>query len=313
MVQVAYIGLGKMGYEIANHIANKLKTNGDPPLLVYNRNFSKAQQFASTYNQHSQAVSSLKDISNADVIFSCLFNDEAVQDIIGTQLLSSGLVKQGAIIVEQATISPETAQDLLTLASSLGVHYLSCPVMGPPARAKAASLIPLLSGDHTARPTVLPLIEHVIGDKIIQVGKHNDAGAALRLKLCGNFFVFAMTESIAEGLTLGEATGVGQDSVKALIDTLFANTIYVDYSTRMVDETYHDDIRFTLDGGLKDASHILDLGKSANVDLPITATFKERLTTLQQRQANMDVSGIVGVVRESAGLDFDLKSKEKKT
>ncbi|CAO3587085.1 unnamed protein product [Absidia cylindrospora] len=295
MVQIAYIGLGKIGYEIALHIANKLKKDGEPPLLAYNRTISKAQELATQSGQHVTVAHTLQQVAQeANVIFSCLFDDAAVHEIIGGQLIGSGLLQKGTIIVEQATIAPETAAAVAAQATQAGVVYLSCPVMGAPPRARQAMLIPMLSGGTAAdRQNVRQhYIEGVFGKTVLDVG--DDVGAALRLKLCGNYFVFALIESVAEGLTLGEAAGVGQENVKALLDALFANTPYVDYSQRMVDESYNDQVKFTLDGAQKDTQHILGLADNVHAELPLTKVFQQHLSTLQNQRGNADVAAVVG-------------------
>lgn len=331
MVQIAYIGLGKIGYEIAIHIAHALERSGEPPLLVYNRTTSKADELATT-TPHTKVAATLDLIAQqADIIFSCLFDDAAVKTTFDASFLGS--LKPGCILVSQATIAPETAYAVAALTTTHGHTYISCPVMGVPTKAKQGQLIALLSGGTaTERQQLIPYIDQVFSKKVIQTGG-DDVGAALRLKLCGNYFVFQMIESLAEGLTLGEAApGVGEDAVKQVVDALFPNTPFVDYSQRMVDQTYRQTVKFSVDGGLKDASHILALGDQVGLELPTTKAFKQHLTALKQERPESDISGVVGgkldiimavvrmithsplsfiaVVRESAGLDFDLKNKK---
>ncbi|KAI8340488.1 hypothetical protein BC941DRAFT_510802 [Chlamydoabsidia padenii] len=308
MVQLAYIGLGNIGYEIAIHIANELERVGEPPLLVYNRTSSKSEQLVAT-TTHAQVATTLDPIAEkADIIFSCLFDDEAVKTTLGASLM--GRLKPGCIVVSQATIAPETAYEMAKVAAAHDVFYISCPVMGAPIKAKQAQLISLLSGGTSeVRQQLLPFIDQVFSKKVIQVG--DDVAAALRLKLCGNYFIFHLIESVAEGLTLGEsAPGVGEANVRELIDALFPNTPFVDYSQRMVDQTYYQPAKFSIDGGLKDVSHILALADEGGLDLATTKAFKQHLIALKQDRPQADISGIVGVVRESAGLDFDLNKKK---
>ncbi|CAO3634386.1 unnamed protein product [Cunninghamella blakesleeana] len=311
MVQVAYIGLGNIGFIIASHIADKLESSGEQPLLIYNCSIDKAEKLKAT-GKHVKIATSLEEVTReADIIFSCLFNDESVKEILGKKLIESGDLKDGAILVDQTTISPETATYLSNLVSTINdtsskkVTYLASPVMGAPPRARQKLLISLLSGPKEGREKILPYIENVIGKLVIQVS--DDQSASSKLKLCGNFLIFGLIELVSQSLTLGEGSGIGQEPVKALIDGLFANTPFVDYSNRMVNETYKDSILFSISGALKDTNFILDLGEKSNVDLPITKIFKENMTTLEQKHPDLDVSAIVGVQREAAGLNFNLK------
>ncbi|ORX46988.1 NAD(P)-binding protein [Hesseltinella vesiculosa] len=300
---LAYIGLGNMGYIIAGHIADKLKQDGEPTLLVYNRSNAKVDALIAD-GKHVQSASIDHIARHADIIFTCMFNDEASKQIIGKDMIGSGQMKHGAIIVEQATIRPDTAEFLASIANEKGLHYLTCPVMGAPPRATAKLLVPLLAGNPAQRKIVRPYLENVIGKVVVEVG--DSPGSALRLKLCGNYIIVTMVEMIAEALTLGEASGVGQNKVQELLAGLFAGTPVTDYAQRMTDETY-DDVRFSLDGANKDTTYILDLAEKSNADIPMAKVFKNHLDKLTSDYPSLDISGVVGVVREASGLPFNLK------
>lgn len=288
--QCAYIGLGAMGIEIAKHIHRHLCQTNQKPLLVFNRTRARAEQLQSELSDVKIADSLESCASQADIFFTCLLNDAVVQDTV-RQLLAHGL-KPGSILVEQSTIAPEVGQALADEAAKVGVHYMACPVMGPPLKAAAAQLVVLMSGATPAvRAKVQKLLVPVIGPKVIDLG--DPARSALKLKLTGNFFITSFVEMLAEGMTLGEAAGVGQDKVKELIEALCPGTVLVGYADRMLRNTIKSKIYFPISTARKDATHILNMAENAHADLPITRTFVEHINEVQDEFGDLDIAGAV--------------------
>lgn len=289
-LQCAYIGLGAMGKSMAGHIANNLASLNYPPLLAFNRTLARAEDLKKTHP--IQVATSLEQVAKtSDIIFSCLLNDAAVVETVNA--LKPHL-KSGATLVESSTISPALAQDLASQLKQIGVTYLACPVMGPPVKAASAELVVLMAGGSVdVRKQVLPLLIPVIGKKVIELG-FEDVGQSLRLKLCGNYFITGVIELLAEGMTLGEAAGVGQDKVKDLVDAVFANPLMSIYSARMLNNTYRNEIAFPLSAAKKDVNHIVNMANEAGAALPVTMAFLEHANTAQAEQGDVDISGIVG-------------------
>lgn len=305
-VQCAYIGLGAMGNAMAGHIAQKLSSLGCPPLLAFNRTQARAEALAQTHPV--TVASSLDQVATANIIFSCLLNDAAVIETLDTLI---PLLKTDTILVEQSTISPALAQKYAAKAKEAGVVYLACPVMGPPIKAKSGDLTVLMAGGESAeiRGKVLPLLIPVVGKKVIELGLQ-DVAESLRLKLCGNYFVTSVVEMVAEGMTLGEASGVGQDKVKELLDAVFPNSLMGVYADRMLKNTYKDEIAFPITTAKKDVAHIVQLAKDSGAKLPITEAFLKNADEVLENHGNYDLSSVVGNLRVQAGLHFDLAEKK---
>lgn len=303
-VQCGYIGLGAMGKSMAGHIANNLVALNYPSLLAYNRTQARAEDLKKTHPV--EVATSLEQVATScEIIFSCLLNDKAVVDTVNT--LKPHL-KQGAILVESSTISPSLAQDLAKELKQVGVYYIACPVVGPPVKAASGELTVLMAGGETQeiREKVLPLLIPVIGKKAIELSL-TDVSKSLDLKLCANFFVTSVVEMVAEGMTLGQAAGVGQDKVKDLIDCVFPGSLLGIYAGRMLNNTYRDEIAFPISAAKKDVGHIMNLAKESNASLPITEIFLKNANKVQEEQGDLDLSSVVGVSRQNAGLGFDLE------
>lgn len=288
--QCAFIGLGAMGIHMAKHIHNHLVQSGHPPLVVYNRTRARSESLASEV-PGIQIADSLEQVAQkSNIIFTCLLNDAAVTQVI-SDLLAAG-VKEDAIIVEQSTIAPNVTKELVAqVKKESKAHFIACPIMGPPLKAAAAQLIVLAAGPQNVRNKVLPLLVPAIGPKAIELG--DDPTQALHMKLTGNFFVTSLVEMLGEGMTLGQAAGVGQDKVKELLDALFPGTLLVQYADRMLRNTYKDQVFFPLSSARKDATHIKNLGDSVNAKLPITDIFLNHLNSVQESEGDLDISGVI--------------------
>ena len=77
---VAFLGLGVMGYPMAGHLAR-----AGHAVTVYNRSAAKAaawcQEFADS-KQPSHAATPREAVKNADIIFCCVGNDEDLRAVV---------------------------------------------------------------------------------------------------------------------------------------------------------------------------------------------------------------------------------------
>ncbi|KAI9253417.1 NAD binding domain of 6-phosphogluconate dehydrogenase-domain-containing protein [Phascolomyces articulosus] len=302
--QVAYVGLGAIGFEISQKIHQHLISTGGKPLLVHNRTLARAEALKERVPDIQIADTLAKVAEQADIIITCLLNDAAVIQVVDT-LLSHGL-KPGTILVEQSTIAPEVSQQLGDKIMQHGdnLQFVACPIMGPPAKARAAALIILAGGKpDVLENNVLPLLVPATGPKVIRVG--DEPKLALRMKLTGNFFITSFVELLAEGTTLAEASGIGQEHVKELMDGLFPGSVLPAYADRMVRNTFVDEIHFPLTSARKDATHIMNMAKESNASIPMTQVFLDHLNSVVEEHGDYDISGIVVQLRKEAGLKPD--------
>ncbi|KAI8148311.1 hypothetical protein BJV82DRAFT_663691 [Fennellomyces sp. T-0311] len=292
--QLAYVGLGAMGIEISQHIHRHLVETGNKPLIVHNRTLARAQALKERVPD-IQVAESLAGLAQADIIITCLLNDAAVEQTIDG-LLSAGL-KKGAIIVEQSTIAPGVTKSLAERVEAYGAHFVAIPILGPPAVARAAKLVLLPAGSPPIVKKVLPFLTPAIGPKVVRVG--DQPHLALKLKLSSNYFLTVFMESLSEGMTLGEASGLGQNKVKEVIDALFPGTLLPVYSDRILNNTFTDQIHFPLTSARKDATHIVNLAKEHNAKVPITELFLTHLNEVVEKHGDYDISGVcVGMAEE---------------
>ena len=105
-MRVAFIGLGVMGYPMAGYL---VKAGHDT--VVYNRTVSKAEEWVAEYGG-SIATTPWEAAERADIVFSCVGNDDDVREVL---LSNDGVlagIGKGTIIVDHTTASATIERSL---------------------------------------------------------------------------------------------------------------------------------------------------------------------------------------------------------
>jgi 3-hydroxyisobutyrate dehydrogenase len=106
---VAFIGLGVMGYPMAGYIS-KAGHN----VTVYNRTAAKADKWITEY-KGAKADTPAKAAEGADFIFTCVGNDDNLREV---SLGENGLfntAKEGCVYIDNSTVSAEISRELYKL------------------------------------------------------------------------------------------------------------------------------------------------------------------------------------------------------
>ena len=205
-IKAAFIGLGAMGAPMAGHLNDKGLLHA-----VSNRTHAKAQALAEKLGVTAPA--SLADLAaECDVIALCVTADADVLNTIDGLL--PGL-KQGAIVIDHSTVSPDTAKKAAAKLREAGAHFIDAPVSGGVEGAKNGKLSVMVGGDATDLESARPVLE-AYALRITHLG---DVGAGQATKAVNQVVVAGIAQAVCEGLALGEALGLDPER---LIPTLGA-------------------------------------------------------------------------------------------
>lgn len=281
------------------------KGNLDGPLLLYNRSAKRAIDLSNSLPEgKTETIEDLAaGIARADIIFSCVANDEAVQETFKT-ILSNDV--SGKLFIESSTIHPDTTEAIARDVTAKGAEFVAAPVFGAPAAADAGQLIGVLAGPASSVAKARPFFKGVTSKAEIDMSD-KAYGKALTLKVLGNTFILNMIEQLAEAHVVAEKTGLGTDSIHQLVENLFPGP-YAAYSTRMLNGDYYkrDEPLFAVDLARKDARHALALAKSAGVKLHNVETGDAHLVAVKDHVGTSgDIAGIYGAMRKESGLKFE--------
>lgn len=329
-----WIGLGSLG----KAACERLVSYGclDSPLIIYNRTTQKCHDLASTLPPGStKIVSSLKEgISQADIIFSCLSNDAAVESTYQSIISDSATADNphglgGKVFIGTETVHPDTADTLADRLAAHGADFLACPVLGPPAAAAAGQLIAFPAGPASALSRAAPYLTGNGGGggalaRSAIAFPDQPCGTGPRMKIIANTFTLSAASQLAEAFTLAEKAGVGAAAVGEFVELCLVggppgtNPFHV-YAGRMLRGDYWrrgaEGEEERPAGGV--ALGAKDLGLAMRLAEENGATLRSPEVALGwcrdvlegegrgRGEMKGDISGIYGAVREKAGLRFE--------
>ncbi|TKA31426.1 hypothetical protein B0A50_02273 [Salinomyces thailandicus] len=302
--RVAWIGLGNMGRGMVKNLVEKGPYTA--PLTIYNRTTARAEKLASTLPPNTTSiVTSIPDaVQAADIIFTCVGDDAALEETITTALQSPAA--SGKLFVDCSTVHPDTTNRLASTISAAGASFVACPVFGAPAMADAGTLVCVLAGPASQTARVKPFCTNVMGRAEIDYSDQPH-GAATRLKIIGNTFILAMVETLSEGHTLAEKSGLGTANLHAFIETMFPGP-YTAYSNRLRTGDYYnrEEPLFNAQLARKDARHARSLAESCGAKLKGLEVADRHLQDVIEHMGDKgDIAGIYGAVRKQSGLEFE--------
>jgi 3-hydroxyisobutyrate dehydrogenase-like beta-hydroxyacid dehydrogenase len=276
------------------------------PIILYNRTASRADTLAITLGpSKAKAVGTIQQaVEASDIIFTCVGDDKAIQETINTALSCSNI--KGKLFVDCSTVHPDTTDKVAKLINDHGAEFVACPVFGAPAMADAGQLVCVLAGPAEAVEKVKPYTTGVMGRAVIDYS-NQPHGSATRLKIIGNTFILNMVETLSEGHTLAEKSGLGSDRLHQFVETMFPGP-YTAYSNRLRQGDYHkrEEPLFAVDLARKDAGHAMALAKTHGMRMKDVEVADAHLAGVQKHMgARGDIAGIYGAVRQEAGLEFE--------
>ena len=195
MSTIGFVGLGAMGSRVAGRLLDAGNT-------VYGTDLTRSQPLIDrglVWRDTPREVAAA-----ADVVFSMVTDDTAVQAITsGPDGILAGLA-HGKVYVDMSTISPQASRQVAGQVRSVGAQMLDAPVSGSIPQAETGTLAIMVGGDQTAFSVAQPLLSE-FGETVTHVGTN---GQGLLLKLAINISLAVQTLAFSEGLVLAERGGI---------------------------------------------------------------------------------------------------------
>jgi 3-hydroxyisobutyrate dehydrogenase-like beta-hydroxyacid dehydrogenase len=264
-------------------------------VTVWNRSREKADPLIAAGARRAEHPAGA---ASGEVVVTMLADDRAVEAVT---FGADGILSASArpIHISLSTISLALADRLAEAHAAAGSPYVSAPVFGRPAAAEAAKLFIVAAGPEQVLARCQPVFD-AIGQRSFVVGER--PSAANIVKLCGNFMIMAMIESLAESMTLADRHGVEKTKLlEVLTGTIFGAPIYETYGRMLIEERFRP-AGFTAPLGLKDMNLVSAAANDARVPMPALSLVRDRLlATIAREGDDIDWSGIAKIVTESAG------------
>ena len=190
-------------------------------LKVYKRTGSKAEAFAALGAKVADQPRGA--VTPGGVVITVVSDDAALESVVLSEGFLERLGSRG-IHLSMSTVSPELAQKLAALHAEHGSSYVEAPVFGRPEAAAEQKLWICVAGPVSAKERVRSLLE-ALGQGIFDFGEA--AGAAVTVKLSGNFLLINARLAMSEALSLAKKNGVDPTKVADMLtQTLFTSPFY---------------------------------------------------------------------------------------
>jgi 3-hydroxyisobutyrate dehydrogenase len=256
---VAFIGLGVMGYPMAGYISK-----GGHNVTVFNRTKSKAEKWVKEY-KGKLADTPAEAAKDADYVFTCVGNDNDLSEVTIGKLGIYNTIKKGAVHVDNTTASAEIARKLYSNSKAHGWGFLDAPVSGGQAGAENGALTVMIGGDQADFDKAKDKIE-CYSKKMKLLGK---AGCGQLAKMVNQICIAGLVQGLSEGINFGMKAGLNMEDVIEVISKGAAQSWQMEnrYKT-MIDDKF--DFGFAVDWMRKDLKIAMDEAKNNGSLLPVT-------------------------------------------
>jgi len=284
---VAFLGLGVMGYSMAGHLAR-----AGHKVTVYNRSAAKAQQWVGEYGGAS-ASTPRAAANGADIVFACVGNDDDLRSItLGENGAFAGM-KPGAIFVDHTTASAQVARELAGAARERGLEFIDAPVSGGNLGAVNGALTVMCGGNSAAFTTIEP-VAMAFSKAVTLLG---ESGAGQLAKMVNQVAIAGLLQGLAEAIAFGEKAGLDMKTVLGVIGKGAAQSWQMDNrGPTMIEGKF--DFGFAVDWMRKDLGLVLEEAKRNGARLPVTALVDQFYADIQaQGGKRLDTSSLIKRLR----------------
>jgi 3-hydroxyisobutyrate dehydrogenase-like beta-hydroxyacid dehydrogenase len=258
-MRVAFIGLGVMGFPMAGH----LQTAGCD-VTVYNRTSTRADKWVESHGGNF-AETPAQAAKNADIVFTCVGNDDDVRSVVLGETGVLSAMPAGAVLVDHTTASAKLAKELEQIAKEHQVGFLDAPVSGGQAGAENGKLTVMVGGSVSSFDKASPTIEHYA-----QCVSHlGPAGNGQLAKMANQICIAGVVQGLAEGMQFAHLAGLDVAKVIEVISRGAAQSWQMEnrYKTMLADEYNHG---FAVDWMRKDLAMALGEAKEMGFEMEVT-------------------------------------------
>ena len=280
---VAFIGLGVMGYPMAGYIS-KAGHN----VTVYNRTTAKAEKWIAEY-KGSKADTPAKAAEGADFIFTCVGNDNDLREVTFGDNGIFKTIKKGSVYIDNTTASATIAREINIFAKENSFGALDAPVSGGQAGAENGALTVMIGGDQADFDKAKDVID-CYSKKMKLLG---GAGNGQLAKMVNQICIAGLVQGLSEAINFGMKAGLNMRDVIEVISKGAAQSWQMDnrFET-MIDDKF--EFGFAVDWMRKDLKIAMEEAKSNGSLLPITEIVDKYYGEIQEMGGNRwDTSSLI--------------------
>ena len=283
MSNVAFIGLGVMGYPMAGYIS-KAGHN----VTVYNRTATKADKWLTEY-KGAKAETPAKATEDAEFIFTCVGNDNDLKEVTFGNNGIFKTIKKGAVYIDNTTASATIAREIYDYSIKNEFGFLDAPVSGGQAGAENGALTVMIGGDQQNFDKAKDIID-CYSKKMKLLGK---AGNGQLAKMVNQICIAGLVQGLSEAINFGMKAGLNMADVIEVISKGAAQSWQMEnrYKT-MIEDKF--EFGFAVDWMRKDLKIALEEAKKNNSLLPVTEIVDQYYGEVQKMGGNRwDTSSLI--------------------
>jgi 3-hydroxyisobutyrate dehydrogenase-like beta-hydroxyacid dehydrogenase len=285
---VAFLGLGVMGYPMAGHLAR-----AGHHVTVYNRNPARVLQWTAQHAGAS-APTPAAAAAGAELVMLCVGNDDDVRAVVfGPDGALAGM-RAGTILVDHTTASAQIAREIHAAAKPGGVDFLDAPVSGGQAGAENGRLTIMVGGDAGAFARAEGVLAHYARAVTLMGGP----GSGQLTKMFNQICIAGLVQALAEGIAFAESAGLDVEQALDVISKGAAQSWQMENRGRtMLADKF--DFGFAVDWMRKDLALCLAEARARGAALPVTALVDQFYARVQaQGGGRWDSSSLIRVLRD---------------
>ncbi len=269
---VAFVGLGTMGYPMAGHLAAK-----GFEVTVYNRTSARAEQWSREHGGRAAATPA-EAAKDAGIVFVCVGNDDDVRQVTVSDDGALSAMSEGCILVDHTTASADLARELAAAANAKGIGFLDAPVSGGQAGAENGVLTIMVGGEQSHYDAAEPVMDSYARS----VRLMGETGAGQLTKMVNQICIAGLLQGLSEGINFAQCAGLDVEAVLEVISKGAAQSWQMENrGTTMAADQF--EFGFAVNWMRKDLGLCLEETKNNKALLPVTALVDQFYAKIQQR------------------------------
>jgi len=197
MAHIGFIGLGHMGYPMAQ---NLIKAGN--AVTGFDIDSAAADRVASAGGVVTTSIDGV--CAGADVVITMLPSGKEVREVYLGRCGVLASAGQGTLLIDCSTIDVESARAVAAAAMVNELSMVDAPVSGGVAGAEAATLTFMVGGSDPAFAKAQPVLA-TMGKTIVHTGASGTGQAA---KICNNMILGVSMIAVCEAFLLAEKLGL---------------------------------------------------------------------------------------------------------
>ncbi len=284
MSNLAFVGVGRMGANMARHLQLDC---GHDVTAVYDVNRETSAQIAKELGA-KDCMTLAEVTAAAEIIFTVVTNDDAMRTIFlqnGESLLSAS---SGKTFINCATLSPSIHREVYVAGKAAGAEVLEGAMASSISQAREGKLFLMIGGDEA----IFNQHKEILAELSVNLRLCGDIGKAAEVKALVNMVMNINTAALAEGLGLADALGLDLKMVCEIFSQTGANSRVLETDAEDMIDRDHE-CWFSAEHAAKDSGIAADLARAEGMNLPVNDTTRAQYDQMvASGLGELDKSGI---------------------